>query len=407
MTSYYYKARDRYGVLTDGTMEAEDSRAVAVQLEKNGFMPISISQVESGILAKFEKWRATFQKVDPEDLIVFTRQLASVLEAGVPLIEGLDAVHEQVRNGNFKNVILAVRTDVESGVSFSDALEKHKAVFSPMMTNMVRVGESAGILDEVLDRISNLLEKDYETGNKIKTASRYPMIVGITLIGAFIIMTTFVIPRYASFFGSFKADLPLPTRILMGINYVVSHFWWMILSVAIAAIYLFNRFLSTERGRYSWDRFVLSTPIFGALFAKIYLSRFNRMLAAMMGSGIPILEALTISSATAENKVISKVIIDIREQVAKGKNLTEPMKGSKVFPPIAISMAAIGEKAGTLEKMLNKVADYFDREADYTIKNLTPLLEPILIGILAVFLLIFALGIFMPMWDLVKVYKNF
>jgi type II secretory pathway component PulF len=171
--------------------------------------------------------------------------------------------------------------------------------------------------------------------------------------------------------------------------------------------YLFKKVLGTERGRYSWDRFILSTPVFGPLFSKIYLSRFCRMLAAMVRSGISILEALTVSSATVENKVISRVILDVRDRVAEGKSLTEPMKGSRIFPPIAISMVAIGEKAGSLENMLNRVADYFDREADYTITNLTPLLEPIMVVGLGVIVLVFALGIFLPMWDLVKVYKGF
>ena len=389
-------------------IDAEDSKAVALQLEKLGYTPVSISPVETiGVYLKFETWLATFQTVKTEELIVFTRQLASILEAGVPLIEGLDAVQEQVKDKRFKQVVLTVKKDIEGGATFSEALEKHKKIFSPLVVNMVRAGEKAGILDEVLDRVSSLLEKDLETRGKIKTATRYPLIVLSALAIAFVVMMTVVIPRFASFFGAFKAELPLPTRILMGINYVFRNYWYWIIGVIIASAWLFKKVLDTERGRYSWDRFILSTPIFGSLFSKIYLSRFCRMLAAMLRSGIPILEALTISSTTAENKVISRVILDVRNEVAQGKSLNEPMKGSRIFPPIAIAMVAIGEKAGTLENMLNRGADYFDREADYTIKNLTPLLEPILIVGLGLLLLLFALGIFLPMWDLIKVYKTF
>jgi MSHA biogenesis protein MshG len=408
LTSFNYKARDHYGVMSEGTLEAENSKEVALQLERLGYTPVSISQADTtGVFFKIEGWFASFQKVKNAELVVFTRQLASILDAGVPLLEGLDAVQEQVRNKKFRQVVLSVKNEIEGGDTFSDALERHKTVFSALVINMVRAGEKAGILDEVLDRISNLLEKDIETVDKIKTATRYPMIVMVTLVIAFVILTTFVIPRFAAFFGAFKAELPLPTRVLVGINYVVTNYWYWILGVVVAVVYLFRKTLATEKGRYSWDRFILSTPVFGPLFSRIYLSRFSRMLAAMIRSGIPILEALAISSATAENKVIARVIMDVRSDVSEGKTLTEPMKGSQIFPPIAISMVSIGEKAGTLENMLNKVADYFDREADYTIKNLTPLLEPVMIFGLALIMLVFALGIFLPMWDLIKVYKSF
>jgi len=408
LTRFKFKARDRYGVVTEGVMEANSSKGVAQQLEKLGYVPVNISELEtSGVYAKIEAWLNSFQRVKIEELIVFTRQLASILEAGVPLTEGLEAVQEQLTNKRFREVVGSVKRDIEGGTTFSDALERHKDVFSALIINMVRAGEKAGILDEELDRISGLLEKDLETSEKIKTATRYPLIVVATLVIAFIILMTFVIPRFVSFFGAFKAELPLPTRILIAINNIIQGYWYWILGVIVAFIYFFKKALSTEKGRYAWDRFVLSAPIFGPLFLKIFLSRFARMLAAMLRSGIPILEALVITAATVNNKVISRVILDIRDQVSQGKSLTEPMKGTRVFPPIAVSMVSIGEKAGSMENMLNKVSDYFDRESSYTIKNLTPLLEPILIFGLAMVALLFALGIFLPMWDLIRVYKSF
>lgn len=407
MTSFTYRARDKYGVLSSGMMEAEDSKAVALQLEKFGFTPVSITSVETaGVYLQVEKFFASFQKVKTEEIIVFTRQLSSILEAGVPLVEGLDAVHDQVRDKRFREVVYTVRRDIEGGATFSDALEKHGKVFTPLIVNMVRAGEKAGILDDVLNRVSNLLEKDLETRDKIKSATRYPIIVLGALALAFVVLTLFVIPRFVSFFGAFEADLPLPTKILIGFNNLTTRYWYWFLGIIFVGSYLFKRSLDTEKGRYTWDRFLLSTPIFGPLLTKINLSRFARMLAAMLRSGIPILEALTITSATGGNSVISRVVLDVRDEVAGGKSLAEPMQGS-IFPPIAIAMVAIGEKAGNLEGMLNKVADYFDREADYTIKNLTPLLEPILILGLGVIMLIFALGIFLPMWDLIRVYKKF
>jgi len=409
LTRFKYQAKDRYGVQASGFLEGETSKGIALQLEKLGYTPLAITSLaeSSGAYTRVDDWFASFQKVGPEELIVFSRQLASILEAGVPLLDGLEAVQDQVRNKKFRIVVRQVKRDIEGGSTFSDALEKHINVFSALFVNMVRAGERAGILGEVLDRLSNLMEKDFETVNKIKTATRYPLIVVVTMVFAFIALTTFVIPRFASFFGAYQTELPLPTRIMMGMNYVFANYWYWILGVVFIGAYMFKKTLDTKTGRYAWDRFILSTPIFGPLFNKIYLSRFSRMLAAMLRSGIPILDALLISSATAENKVVARVVMDVRAEVAKGKSLAEPMKGSQVFPPIAVSMVAIGEKAGTLEQMLNRVSDYFDREADYTIDNLTPLLEPILIFCLGMVLLLFALGIFLPMWNIVKVYKTY
>lgn len=350
---------------------------------------------------------SSLQKVKPEDLVVFTRQLASALEAGVPLINSLDAVAEQIRNGRFRAAVLSVKKDIEGGSTFSDAMEKQRGIFSALVINMVRAGEKAGILPQVLDRVSNLIEKDMQTTDKVKTASRYPMIVLVALAIAFVVMSVYIVPKFFAFFSAFKAELPLPTRILMGVNYAIVHYWYWVLGVIVVLVYSFRRAVATEKGRYHFDRLVLSTPIFGPLYLRIYLSRFGSMLSAMLSSGIPILEALTITSATVENKMVARVILDIRDEVSKGKTLTEPMKQAKVFPPISISMVAIGEKAGTLENMLNKMSDYFDREVDYTIKNLTPMIEPILILGLGVLMLIFALGVFLPMWDMIKVFKSY
>lgn len=408
MTSFNYKARDKYGVMATGVIEAKDSKSVALSLENRDFTPISIVPVEEGGLAgKIDNFFASLQKVKPEELVVFTRQLASILEAGVPLTDGLEAVQEQIRSSSFKKVVFMVRKDIEGGTSFSDALGKYEKIFSKLVVNMVRAGERAGILDEVLEKVSVLLEKDIETSMRVKSATYYPLIVTISMIIAFFVLTAFVVPKFAAFFASFGTELPLPTRLLISLNKILVNYWIFILGVIVLVVYSFKKIVSTDKGRYAWDKFILSTPIFGALFSKIYLSRFSRMLAAMIKSGIPILQALEITAATVENKVISRVILDIRNKVSQGKNLTEPMKGSKIFPPIAISMVSIGEKAGNLEKMLNKVSDYFDREADYTIKNLTPLLEPILIFGLGMVMLIFALGIFLPMWDLVRVYRSY
>lgn len=408
MTRFTYKVRDQFGVSSAGELEAESSKEAALQLDKRGLTPISIKEKEKpGSSFNFSDWLASVQGVKGEEIVVFCRQLASVLEAGVPLLDGLDAVQEQLRNRNFREVVIAVRKDIEGGSNFSDALAKHNKIFSNLVVNMVRAGEKAGILDQVLERIAELLDKDLEMVNKVKTATRYPLIVVVTLAVAFVIMIIFVIPRFAALFSNFRVALPWPTQLMIVLNNFVVRYWIWLLVTIFSAAYLWRRALETERGRYSWDKFVLSTPVFGPLFLKIYLSRFARMLSAMVHSGIPILQALATTSETVENKVITRVILKVRDEVSQGKSLSEPMRGSHVFPPIAISMIAIGEKAGTLEQMLDRVGGYFEREANYTIDNLTPLLEPILIFGLGALMLIFALGIFLPMWDLVRVYQSF
>jgi len=387
-------------------MEAVDSKAAAKQLEKLGFTPVLVQAVEvSWIDNRVTDISESLFRVSLQELVVFTRQLASVLEAGVPLIDGLEAVSDQIRNLRFRDVVKQVKKDIDNGSSFSDAMDKHHSSFSPLIVNMVRAGESAGILPQTLDRISNLIEKEAETIDKIKSSTRYPMMVVGTLGIAFVILTIYVIPKFTSFFAAFKAELPLPTRILIAMNYYITHLWWAVLVVVIGGYVIFKKILDTTAGRYAWDKMIIYSPVFGPLFLKINLARFAHMLSAMLASGIPILEALTISSATVDNKVVSKVILDVRGHVSAGKSLAEPMRNSKLFPPIAVSMVAIGEKAGTLEKMLEKVATYFDRESDYTISNLTPLLEPMMIFGLGMVLLIFALGILLPMWDLVNIYK--
>jgi len=324
----------------------------------------------------------------------------------VPLLESLDAVYEQVQSPNFKKIILGMRHDIEGGASFSDALSINKKVFGAIFISMVKAGERAGILGEVLDRVANLLETDFDNRQKIKSAMRYPMMVISALIIAFAVVITFVIPQFSKLYSSFKTELPLPTRILLGINYILVNYWLYIIMILIAIIFLLKRVLETEQGRIWGDRFILAVPIFGPLIKKLILARFSRMLSSMLKSGIPIVEALNISRDTIENVILSNVVASVKDEVVKGSGLTEPMKNAKVFPPLVIQMVAIGEKSGSLEAMLSKVADYFDRDSDYTIRNLTPLIEPLLILMLGGLVLLLALGVFLPMWDMVKLVKS-
>ena len=406
MAKFIYRAKDQSGEDVQGEMDLATADMVATKLIAKGYMPISVLPKPEDIFEAISKYISSATGVKAEELIIFTRQLASILSAGVPFLESLDAVSEQVQSKYFKDIVIAMRRDVEGGVSFSEALSKHKKVFNSIFISMVHSGEKAGILSEVLERLADLLERDFDNVQKIKSAMRYPIMVVGALVVAFAIIITFVVPQFSKLYSSFGTELPLPTKILIWLNYISVTYWYLIIAFLGAVFYALKRFLSTEYGIYLKDKVSISVPIFGPLIKKLILSRFTRMLSAMLKSGIPIIEALDISKDTLENRIMSDVVIKVKGEVVKGNGLAEPMRDAKIFPPLVVQMVAIGEKSGSMESMLTKVADYFDRDADYAIKNLTPLIEPLLILVLAFFVVLLALGVFLPMWDMVKLIKN-
>ncbi len=403
MAIYNYKAKDKYGVDVVGEMESISQGTVAGRLADMGYTPLFIVEKEPSAFEAIEKYFQKFQSVKSEEMIVFVRQLSSILAAGVPLLESLEAVYEQVQSKKFREIIYSMRQDIEGGSSFSDALAKNKNTFSNVFIAMVRAGEKAGILEEVLDSLGTLMERDYENVQKIKSATRYPIMVISALVVAFIVIITFIVPKFSTFYSGFKMDLPLPTRILIGINYTVVNYWLYLILAIVGFVYGFKKFISTDFGRLYMDKVAISIPLFGPLVNKLILARFSRILSAMLKAGIPIIEALNITKDTISNKILAKVIDDVRESVVRGSTLSDPMRGAKVFPPLVVQMVSIGEKSGSLEPMLAKVADYFDRDTDYAIRNLTPLLEPLLIFVLGFFVLLLALGVFLPMWDVIKI----
>jgi len=378
----------------------------AMRLESRGLTPVAITAEDNiDIFARLESWYSEQQNIKVNEVIVFTRQLASTLEAGVPLTGGLEAVAEQLHNKKFQSMILSMKREVEEGKSFSETMERYHKAFPPLVVNMVRAGEKSGMMPQVLDRVSNLLEKDMETRAKVVGATRYPMIILGTMVGAFFLLNFFVLPKFASIFDRIGIGLPLPTKILLAINKFTLAYWYLCIIGCVAVVVGFNQILKTKPGRHAWDQLMLKTPVFGPLFVKIYVSRFGRMLSSMLGAGIPVLEALTITAATIENVIVSNIVLNIRNELSHGKRMAEVMKAAKIFPPISVSMVSIGEKSGNLEGMLNKTSDYFDREVNYTIENITPLIEPMLIFGLGGIMLVFALGIFLPMWDMTKMVK--
>jgi len=404
MPNYQYKARDNFSKPVSGVMSADDENAVATKLNQLGVTPISITETKQE--SKVNKFLSSVVKVKFSDLNMFTRQLATLQKAGLPILLALSALHEQTENKIFKEVIAQISRDIESGLSLSGALGKYPLIFDQLYINMVASGELSGRLDQVLERLATLREHDQTIRLRIKSATRYPLIVVIAIVVGFIILTTLVVPRYAQIYAQYTTALPLPTQILLGINYAVTKLWWLLIIVGAVVYFLFKRYIRTKLGRLTWDSLKLKVPVFGPLLLKLSISRFTRVTGTLMRSGIPILKILDISSGATGNVVISKAILNIKDNVAEGKGMSEPMKISGLFPPIVTQMVAVGEETGKLDELLIHVSNYYDEQVDYTINNLTSLIEPILIFLLGLAVLFMALGIFLPMWNLMSIFKK-
>ena len=402
MKNFRYKARDKFGKSVVGELSGENKNAVASHLSATGYIPISIEEATPGQKTLF----TFFKGVRLEELNSFTRQLATMQKAGVPLLLSFNAIEKQITNKYFKDIIKEIGSHIEGGMSLSEAFAKFPAVFNELYISMVRVGEAGGLLDEVLERLADFGDKELDTQNRIKVATRYPILTMIALAGAFILLVTFVIPRFASLFSQFKTDLPLPTKILLGVSYAIQHYWYFCLIGLGILVFLFLKYISTPRGRYRWDSFKLKFPILDKLFLAIVMSRFSRTTSVLTRSGVPILQVLELVSRTVGNAVVAAELETIATSVREGKGLSIPMSQSGIFSPMVLQMVAIGEETGKIDELLMKVADYYDQQSDFMIKNLTTLIEPIFIVALGAMVLIMALGIFLPMWNLASLFRH-
>ena len=404
MPHYQYKARDKNGALHTGTMEARGREAVADQLSGQGFIPVLIEEHAQSLVRP--ELLSGFTRVKSQDIIVFSRQLATLMSAGVPFVQSLATMEKQTENPRLKTTISDIRRDIEAGSSFSDALAKHPKIFSRLYVSMIRAGETAGILDDILNRLAILAEHDAETRARVKAAVRYPMVVVAAICLAFVFLITFVVPKFTTIFAQFKTQLPLPTRILIGINYVVQHYWYLLVPGIALLIWGLIRYVGTTQGRWQWDRLKLKLPVFGVLFQKVALSRFARVFSVLQKSGLSMMLTLEISAETSGNVVIARAVETMRESLREGKGLQEPMEASGLFPPLVVQMMAVGEETGQIDTMLTKVSDYYDMDVDYTLRNLATLIEPILLLFVGGMVLLLALGIFLPMWDMMNLFKR-
>jgi type II secretory pathway component PulF len=403
MADFEYKVRDKFGKLVTGVIEAEDTENAGSKLKQMGYVPIAVKAKATGEL--LPQFMRRFQRIKFADINMFTRQLVTLQKAGLPLLTSLSATRSQTSSTILKDTLEEITKDVESGLHLSDALARHPKVFNELYVSMVKAGEAGGMLDEILERLAVLGEHEEQTRIKIQAATRYPIMVVSALAIGFLVLVTFVIPRFARVFGQFNIPLPLPTRLLIGIHYTVSHYWWLMLIGIGLGIYGFAHFIKQEKGRLWWDGIKLKIPVFGPLFTKITMSRFARITGTLTRSGVPILQILDLTARGVGNIVIARTVETIKTNIQEGKGIAEPMRISGMFPPVVIQMVAAGEASGKVDELLLHVSGYYDSQVDYTIKNLTTLIEPILIFILGCVVLFMALGIFMPMWNLMQLFR--
>jgi type II secretory pathway component PulF len=400
MTIFKYRARDRVGEAVTGTLDAPGMDIARLRLGEMGYIPIALEEGK----AKGEGLSISFLKprVRPKDIIVFNRQLSTLFAAGIPLLRSIQALEEQIENKTFKEILQQVTTDIQAGTSFSDALVKYPKVFSGLYVAMIRAGEESGTLDDILKRLATLAEHDAETKAKIKAATRYPKIViGVMLI-AVVILMKFVVPNFVEIFESVQMELPLATRMLLGANHIFASYWYILFGGAGCIYFAFNKYAKTSLGRRHLDILKLKVPIFGPIFLKVAMSVFTRTMSTLNRSGLSIIKNLEICAEVVENVIVAEVIDDLKESVKRGESMAITMRKTKIFTPMVIQMMSAGEESGELDDMLVKVSEYYDLEVDYAIKNISSLIEPLLLAFLGAVVMFLMLAIFMPMWDMVK-----
>lgn len=404
MPYFAYKGRNARGELMQGVLEGADSSAVADQLFSTGVTPIEINVTKKPAAKGEGGWwaRLTEPKIRSIDVQLFSRQLYTLLKAGVPIMRGLAGLQESAINRSFGRVVKDLRESLDSGRELSAAMRRHPDVFSPFYLSMVRVGEMTGRMDEVFLRLFDYLEFDREMRDRIRSALRYPMFVGVVMIAAITVINMFVIPAFAKVFAGFKAELPLMTRILINASNFTIQFWPFLLALVVAAAIAFKMYTGTPKGKYQWDKIKLRIPIAGNIIVKGTLARFARSFALSSKSGVPIVQALNVVSQTVDNAYIASRIEQMREGVERGESILRTAVTTGVFTPVVLQMIAVGEETGELDDLMNEIAQMYEREVDYELKTLSAQIEPILIVGLGILVLILALGVFLPIWDLGK-----
>ena len=404
MANFRYSAKEKSGKTITGVMDCADERTLIGLLQKKELVIISIRQEKSKDKTPFHIKLG--KKIKLGELVLFSRQLATMIDSGIPLVQGLEILTEQVEHKDFKQIIGEVKKDVSTGSGFYEALAKHPRAFSPLFVNMVKAGESSGTLADIMDRLATYLEKTDSLRRKVKAAMTYPIVVSIMAILITLVMMIKVIPVFKSMFSDFGGKLPLPTLMLISVSDFLIHFFFVWTGLIVIGVIALVKFIKTEPGRVMFDRFKLNMPIFGTIIRKVAVSKFSRTLATLVKSGVPILSALEIVAKTAGNTIIEKAVLKVRGSIREGESLTEPLMHSKVFPPLVVRMISVGEQTGELEKMLTKIADFYDDQVDAAVSGITSLIEPLIIAFLGIVIGTIVICMFMPIFKLASLVSN-
>ncbi|MCX7141969.1 MAG: type II secretion system F family protein [Proteobacteria bacterium] len=405
MPFFSYKGRNARGELVKGLLEDADSGAVADQLVNTGISPVEITPANAPTSSRKEPWlgRLFAQRITLDDRLLFSRQMYTLLKSGVPIMRALAGLQESSRSPAMAKVMQDLRSSLDSGRDLNSSMRRHPEVFSQFFVSMVRVGEMSGSLEEIFLRLFNHLEFEKDMKERVQQALRYPAFVLVAMGVAIVIINLFVIPAFSKLFAGLKAELPPLTQFLIGFSNFMLHYWPAMLAAAAAGVIGFRVYTGTAAGRYNWDKLKLRLPLAGSIIEKVTLARFARSFAISLKSGMSMVQTLTVLTQVVDNSYIAQRIEQMRDGVERGESVLRTARATGVFTPIVLQMVAVGEETGEIDQLMAEVADMYQREIDYELKNLSGNIEPIMITFLGVLVLILALGVFLPIWDLGRV----
>jgi MSHA biogenesis protein MshG len=402
MPAFAYRGRDARGGLVTGRLEGADTGAVADQLLAIGVTPVEISPAGEGVTVDAPEWwrRLSAPPISEVDVMLFSRQMYTLLKAGVPIMRALAGLQQSTNNRSLSEVIGDLRTSLDAGRELSAAMRSHPDVFGTFYVSVIRIGESTGDLDQSFNRMFEYMEFDKEIRDRIKAAVRYPIIVLVVIAAAVGIVNFAVIPAFAKIFEAQKVPLPLLTQILIGTSNFFLAYWWAILGALVAGVFGAHMYVGTEQGRYVWDRWKTHLPLAGSIILRATMARFARGMALAMRAGVPIVQAMSVVAEVVSNSHMALRIRNMRDGVERGESVLRTATASGIFTPVVLEMISVGEETGELDGLMTEVADMYEREVDYEIKNLAANIEPILTVVLGAMVLVLALGVFLPLWGL-------
>ncbi|HDL41584.1 MAG TPA: type II secretion system F family protein [Actinobacteria bacterium] len=404
-TTFTYKVRDKQGQIRSGQVQGQSQSLVVKSLREKGLTPITVEAQKSSALQMEIKIPGLSDRVKAKDVVLFSRQFATMVNSGLSLIRALAVLVDQTESASLATVIRQVRSDVEKGTSLSQAMEKHPKVFGELYVAMIKAGEVGGVLDETLERLADMLEANLNLRSKIKSAMAYPIVVGVLILFVTTAMIVFVVPIFADMYEEMGggASLPAPTLVLVALSNIMTNYWWALILGTVGFAFGFQKWKKTESGRYMWDSAKLKIPVFGKLAHKTALSRFARTFAVLSRTGVPILQAIDIVSATSGNRKMSRALEDVKASVRDGESLAEPLSRHDIFPPMVVQMMTVGEETGALDAMLGKVSDFYNREVDDMVSALTSLIEPLLIVVMGITVGGILIALYLPIFNLAAI----